>query len=326
MKLSDLGERKAIELIRDFLGEDGRDFAGRQDDCAVLEFGDEYLLMTTDMISAHTHIPKQATPWQAGWHAAAVNLSDIAAMGGEPLCLVFSLGLPGDYEADMLSELISGMKACAGEYSTPIVGGDTKEAETLTISGCALGRAAESEVLLRTGAEPGDVVAVTGDLGKAAAAYHALKSGMDEQAAVKNLLEIQPRLKEGRALARTGCVTSCMDISDGLASSIYQMGRVNGTGYELDLNTIPVSSEAAGMAKIMEMDVENLALYFGGDYELLFTVQDKGWEETRKVLSAIGTRITPIGRVVENEKNTLIKDGVPNTLENKGFEHFRWQR
>ena len=128
VKLREMGERRVIDSIRKILQVEGGDIAKRMDDCAVIDFGEQYLLLTTDMISKATHVPDGAIPWQIGWHAAAVNLSDIAAMGGEPVGLAVALGIPRDYNKEMLLALMEGIEVCALTFGTSIVGGDTKEA------------------------------------------------------------------------------------------------------------------------------------------------------------------------------------------------------
>ncbi len=322
MKLRDLGERKAVELIWDLLGDRGIDIT-LKDDCAALDLGDEYLLVTTDMISEHAHIPQKAKPWQVGWHIVAINLSDIAAMGGEPFGVVVALGLPDNYDVDSLEKMVEGMKACASNFNTTILGGDTKETKTLTLSGCAIGKVAKTEIMLRKGAKPGDVIAVTGELGSAASAYYNLKSNPGDEKAIKGLMEVKPRIKEGIAFSKTGVVTACMDISDGLASSMHQLSILNDITFQLDFHQIPVSNEAKIMSKKLNMPIEELAIYFGGDYELLVTLDMDGLDKAKKALSEIGTKLSPIGRVLKDKENILIKDDVSTFLENRGFEHFR---
>lgn len=325
MKLRDLGERKAQELIRDILSSTSIDNAEMMDDCAVVDFGDDYLLVTTDMISKQTHIPENATFWQIGWYLVAINLSDIAAMGGKPLGLVVALGLPRELGSESMEKIVEGMNSCASKFSTCILGGDTKEAESLTISGCAIGSVAKSEIMLRKGAKPGDIVTVTGNLGGAGAEYHALKNDINQENAVKNLLEIKPRIQEGRALSKTKAVTSCMDISDGLAASIFQLGSLNGVTFQLDFHKIPISSEAETVSKNLHLPIEEIALYSGGDYELLITVDKDKLDDAKKALSEIGTKLTPMGIIEDGTENILIKDGISTNLENRGYEHFRWK-
>ena len=108
-----------MELIQSILSDQSTDLAGMKDDCAALDMGDYYLLITTDMISKATHIPDKASPWQVGWHVVAVNLSDIAAMGGEPFGMVVALGLPADYEVKFLENIVEGAKSCASKFNIP---------------------------------------------------------------------------------------------------------------------------------------------------------------------------------------------------------------
>lgn len=320
MKLKDIGERKAIEEIVKILGEK----SDIGDDCAKIDFGEKYLLLTTDMITESTHIPVNSTPWQIGWHIIAINLSDIAAKGGEPLGILISLGLPKDYSDSFLKELTNGMKDCTDTYKTEIIGGDTKENENLTLCGTAIGIVSKNEFIPRIGAKIGDLVAVTGSLGKAAAGYYSLnnKNFEDEINSLKSLLEIKPRIKEGRVLAKTGVVTSCMDISDGLASSIYQLSKMNNVGFEIYFNKVPVSPEVKKLSEKLQVKLEEMVLYFGGDYELLLTIKPSEVKIAVSAIEKIGGTLSIIGKVTEKE-NFLLLNSNYHKLENRGYEHLR---
>ena len=137
-KLIDLGERKAIKMISELISSD-KNVLGLIDDCAAIDTGSEYLLVSTDMITQKTHISKQMTPWQIGWFITAINLSDIASCGGKPLGITLSLGLPVDTTDIFLKEIIRGASKCATMYQTEILGGDTKENPNITLCGTALG-------------------------------------------------------------------------------------------------------------------------------------------------------------------------------------------
>jgi thiamine-monophosphate kinase len=324
VKLRDLGERKVIELARDILSKGSSDELELQDDCAALLFNDDYLLITTDMISQKTHIPQSATSWQIGWYLAAINLSDIAAMGGEPLGLVVALGLPASYDEEFTKGMMEGAYSCVSKYNTSIIGGDTKEADSLTLSGCAIGRVPKNQIIRRKGGILGDIVCVTGELGRSAAAYYSLQNNPENIRYVKDILEINPRIEAGRILAQSKSVTSAMDISDGLASSLYQLSQINNTFYEIDLQRIPKSDSTIEASNKLNIPLEDLILYFGGDYELLITVKKDRFREIKEVLSESGIQLTRIGEIGENQKNMLIKDGVSTFLENRGYEHFRW--
>ena len=321
-KLSELGEREAIRLISDILSK-GDVAVGIGDDCAAFEFGEEYLLVTTDMISQKTHIPKEMTPFQLGWFIVAINLSDIAAKGGVPLGLVLSFGLPKETSEIFLKDLTKGANTCAITFDTSIVGGDMKEADDITICGTAFGVVKKEEFMARRGANTGDVIAVTGTLGKAGAGLYNLKNKILDNDISKALLEPTPKLKEGKTLARQKCVTSCMDISDGLSSSLYQLQELNNVGFEIDLTSIPISSELIQLHKEQSgLDIYNIALHFGGDYELLVTIPAHKFEKAKGTLKKNGADLIAIGRVTR-KKEIIINDGkAKKILENKGYEHF----
>lgn len=322
-KLSDLGERKAIHFISNILSK-GDVAVGIGDDCAALEFGEEYLLVSTDMISEETHIPKIMTPWQIGWFIVAINLSDIAAKGGRPLGMVLSLGLPKGTSDMFLEELIEGADDCATTYDTSIIGGDTKENPSITLCGTVFGTVQKKEFMPRKGAKPGDIVAVTGSLGKAGAGHYAMQHNIENKGILKNLLEPKPRLQEGMALARKKTVTSCMDISDGLSSSLYQLQEVNNIGFEIDMEKIPLSPLLLKLARENEqMDVYKYGLHFGGDYELLLTLPPDRFEKAQKSVRKVGGHLTGIGRVTKDSKIHIIEGGVKKILPDRGYEHFK---
>ena len=320
--LADIGERAAIRHIQRVVTK-GKHDTGIGDDCAAIDLGKEYLLVTTDMMMKRTHIPPQMTAYQAGWFLVAINLSDLAAKGGAPLGLVLSLGLPRKTSEGFLLCLMKGADACATSFGTTIVGGDTKEDPEITLCGTAFGRVKKDEFMPRLGAAPGDIVAVTGSLGKAGAGYYALKQNIQRNL-FKGLFEPVPRLKEGKILARKHCVTSSMDISDGLSSSLYQLQEINHVGFEIDKHAIPL---ARGLTKVSKKNQETnpyqVALHFGGDYELLVTMPAASFEKAQKAVQRTGTMLSNIGRVTRN-KDILLMDGVQKTpLENKGYEHFK---
>jgi thiamine-monophosphate kinase len=320
--LSDIGERAAIGIISKIIG---NNYIG--DDCAVLDMGDRYLLVTTDMVWEGSHVPSAMTPYDTGYFLVAVNLSDIASKGGMPIGIVTALGLPCSYPVESLDELVRGMSDCARKYLTEVVGGDTKECGSLTLTGTAFGFVDKDKIMLRTGARPGDMVAVTGELGGAAAGYYALNRKKKPSRAELNhfitpLVNPEPRVAEGMALAGTGAATACMDISDGLASSVHQLSEANSVGFRLELDRVPVSATAKKAAKLYSMPVDELALYFGGDYELLVTVRPEKFSAASDAVRSVGGRLTSIGCVTGKRDNILMKNGRKARLEDRGWEHF----
>jgi thiamine-monophosphate kinase len=321
--LSDIGERKAIQLISSMLSK--ADIAvGLGDDCAAIQIHNEYLLVTTDMISQKTHIPKHMTAFQIGWFVVAINLSDIAAKGGKPLGLVLSLGLPKQTSQDFLSQLIQGADKCASLFNTTIVGGDTKETSEITISGTAFGLVDKNKFLPRKGCLPGDVVVVSGPLGKAGAQYYLLQNELVDNKEHNALLQPIPRLTMGRFLSDQKCVTCCMDISDGLSSSLYQLSEINNVGFEIQQERIPLAEELTYLENNSEgMTILDIALHFGGDYELLFTVPRSCFESLRKEAEKQHLSLYKIG-TVQSENGIFLIDGDKKAkLENKGYQHFQ---
>jgi len=318
-KLSVLGERKAINLISSVLSK-GDEVVGIGDDCAAFQLNDYFLLVSTDMISEKTHIPKTMSPWQMGWFIVAINASDIAAKGGKPLGMVLSLGLPRGTTDSFLKHMMQGADSCAKKYNFSIVGGDTKENPSITLCGTVFGTVKKNHFMPRIGCKPGDIVAVTGMLGKAGAGYYAIQHEILDESVVKGLLEPIPRVNEGVALAHQKTVTSCMDISDGLSSSLYQLMELNNTGFEIEKEKIPLSPALKKLSKTHNLDVYDYALHFGGDYELLFTVPSEKFEKLKKTLKY---KITEIGHVNREKKIRLVGKNSKKILKNRGYEHFK---
>src|SRR3972149_10976 len=213
-KLSDIGERQAIEILAKTY--DRGQPIGLGHDCGVVDWGEDYLVVTTDVVNPRTHIPANATPQQVGWYATAVNLSDIAAAGARPLGFVAALSLPPDTDVEFLRSLGQGMEECAREFGIAVLGGDTKEADQMSVAGTAIGRVRKDQILLRKGARPGDLIVVTGELGRAGLAYRELSASLVRAETMNQLLRPYPRILEGRVFSESRAVTSCMEISDGL--------------------------------------------------------------------------------------------------------------
>ena len=134
---------------------------------------------------------------------------------------------------------------------------------------------------------------------------------------------INPRVKEGIALSETNAVTSCMDISDGFASSIYQLSSLNKIGFEIDYELLPYASDVKKVSEKMRIPLDELVLYSGGDYELLLTVKKSKLKNAINMLKIVGTKLTPVGIVTKNKENILVKENKKTVLENRGYEHFR---
>lgn len=301
-ELSEIGERDIVaSLIKKF---DPNGIYALGDDTAILDYGKENLLITTDTISRKTHIPEKAKPQDIGWYAAAINLSDIASMGGRPLGMLFSLGLPASTSKKWLDELTDGIHECCSKFKVPVLGGDTKENDSITITGIALGTVPKSEILRRTGARPGDIVAMTGQLGRG------LLWEQDENN-VSQFLRIEPQLKTGQMLAESRAITSCIDISDGLSTSLHLLADASNVGFEIEFESI-------NLVPGLNAKEKEIALHYGGDFELLFTIRP---DKADLVLNQ--PEITQIGYVTDDISVSLTKDGESGPLQNNGYEHFR---
>ncbi len=316
--LAEFGERNAVkELLRMF---DRGHSPGLGDDCGIIPFGDQYLLLTTDVVNEKTHFPKGTTPFDMGWYSVAVNLSDVAAMGGHPLAFIAALTLPRTTELSFLQEVAHGMEACTKQFGVAVYGGDTKEGDNISIAGVALGRVPKDHILLRKGCGVGDVLAVTGDIGRGGWAADSIRRNGSNKEALETLLRQSPRLEEGLALSESGGVTTCMDNSDGLASTLHQMREANGLGFEVEQAKLPLFSR---LKDLPPADAARLAVYHGGDYELVATVKPEQFEHVKAALAKHGARLTPMGRVTKENDCALITEKGREMIPDRGWEHFR---
>lgn len=324
-KLSDVGERAAIQVLSRIF--DRGHPIGLGHDCGVVDWGEDYLVITTDVVNPRMHIPTGATPQQIGWYATAVNLSDIAAAGARPLGFVAALSLPADTDVEFLRGLGQGMEECAREFGIAVLGGDTKEADQMSIAGTAIGRVRKDRVLLRKGAQPGDLIVVTGDLGRAGLALQTLGTTALKSETLNLLLRPYPRIIEGMYFSDSGMVTSCMDISDGLGATLAQMAAMTGLSYQVDWDALPLNH---GLGPLPAPQQKELALYYGGDYELVATVRPEGLETLlaryRETRRGDRNRLTLIGKVAASGGNVLLSKAGKEPLLSRGWEHFRPSR
>ncbi len=317
--LQDFGERKLIDQIDMILSKNKR-ISGIGDDCAFISIGDRYLLVSTDIVSQRTHYPLIARPKDMGWFVTAVNLSDIAAKGGIPLGILLAYGLPKDMPVSDFEEIVHGANACALSCQTLIIGGDTKEHNEIVISGTSVGIVDKKECMFRKGAMPGDIIAVTGKLGKAAAGFLAIEEGEINEISLQGLLHPIPRIIEGRKLAKSRKVHCCMDISDGLSSSLYQLQKVNHVGFSINASYLPTDLSLESICKKNHISSIEYLLHFGGEYELLLCMPPESFSILQANIAP--TCLTAIGEVTEEVSIVLNDTSGIVSLENKGYEHF----
>jgi len=299
---------------------------GIGDDAAAIDIDDTCLVVTTDMLVASIHFPPGTKPEQIGRKAVVVNLSDMAAMGAEPLGLVFSVALPRELNVEFVKKIMKGMESTAREYNTYVVGGDLDESKEITIAGTAFGLANGKRLLKRSGAKEGDIVAVTGELGAASAGLKILLKKMPSKG-YKKLVDAQAkpiaRVKEGRVLAQRGLVKAATDITDGLASSLWQLANESKVKLMINYEKIPIHPLVRKFSQKYGFDTDDFALFGGEDFELLFTVHSRAWGTVQRALKRIGTKATPIGQVMKGQGVFIKKNGKTKLLEDRGYEHFK---
>jgi len=325
MKVSEFGERALVELARMTFKKGPRVKVGIGDDAAAIDIDGRYLIVTTDMLVAGTHFPLGTTAEQIGIKAVIVNLSDIAAMGAEPLALIFSVGLPRELDVNFVRRMIRGMDVTARRYGAYVVGGDLDETDDITIAGAAFGLAKKSQLLTRSGAKPGNIIAVTGQLGAASAGLKILLERLPPKGyekLIKAQLEPIARVREGMLLAKNGA-RAAIDLTDGLAANLWQVSRMSKAKMIIDRDKVPIHPLVNKLSERHGFDVEEFAFFSGEDFEMLFTLRRDIWEKVRHALKRIGTDATAIGYVSNGRGVYIQKNGTLEKLPDRGYEHFK---
>ncbi len=284
-----MDDRALLDIIRPICGDETC-----SDDCSILHLPCGIFVISTDMLHERSDFPTGITDWQIGWMSVAVTMSDIAAMGARPLQIVLAIGLDDE---NRLSDIVKGAQACCRAYGAVYAGGDLDAHSELTIVSTGIGLIDDGEPVRRCGARPGDCICVTGTLGRAILGL----SG--DRRFWNDLCEPQPRIREGIAIRKAGA-TAMMDISDGLAISLYDIAAESGVGMEICSNNIPLPPHA-DQEKAYEA-----ALYGGGDFELLFFMPEE-------YMQNLSIQTTTIGRVTKNKE--ILMDGL--VLQKKGYLH-----
>ncbi|MBI1800560.1 MAG: thiamine-phosphate kinase [Chloroflexi bacterium] len=336
MKISELGEFGLIERIRRQLPPPHSGVVrGVGDDTAVLRSPQGgYLLATCDVQVAGRHfLLGKAAPDQIGRKALAVNLSDIAAMGGTPTYALVSLGLPADLDVEFVDALYRGLNAEAARFGVSIVGGNLSSAEQLFVDVTLLGEVEPEHLLLRSNAKPDDVVMVTGDLGAAAVGLDLLQAERApnllpamREAVLQAALTPTPRVKEGQIIARSGLASAMIDISDGLAADLGHICDESRVSVRVFAEPLPIANSTVEAAVAVGRDPLDPALHGGEDYELLVTAPRANAKALiALVQSQTGTPLTIIGDIIPpNEARTFIRgNGRMIPLHARGWNHFR---
>lgn len=308
--LAQCGEREAIRRLARRVGAGPGVTLGIGDDCAVaqMEGSDWDLVLTTDPVIEGVHFLPDTDPGRIGHKAAGRCLSDIAAMGAEPLWALIDLVAAPDESMERLERIYDGATALCGRHGAAIIGGDLARGPRLELHVFAVGRVPRGTAVPRGGARPGDALYVTGSLGGSFAGKH---------------LDFEPRLAEGAFLRSGGWAAAMMDVSDGLAADVRRIAEQSRCGVELWPHAIPIAGavrDAPGPRSPLEH-----ALCDGEDFELLFAVRAGREAEFQTAWSARFTvSVTPVGRIVDASKGLILRgmDGIARPLNNEGYQHF----
>ncbi|OTG75932.1 thiamine-phosphate kinase [Acinetobacter terrae] len=283
---------------------------GVGDDSALLTPPpNQQLVICTDTLVAGRHFPLNTNPHAIGWKSVAVNLSDIAAMGAKPHSILLALSLP-QIDHDWLKGFSQGLYDCCDQFGVSLIGGDTTQSPHLTISVTALGWIETGQAVTRSGAQVGDFICVSGQVGDAAYALQHLGHPLQ-----KRLDYPTPRCQLGQKLK--GLASSMIDVSDGLAQDLGHILKASHVGATLDLDQLPVD---AALKKLQQEKQWQYALAGGDDYELCFTISPQNYEKLLQ--QQLDVNITKIGQIAQQKGLTFMQNGVDHSLQFHGYQHF----
>ena len=301
---------------------------GIGDDCAVIAASDTLCwLVSTDLLVENVHF---VTSWHEafilGRKSIAVNLSDVAGMGGTPCFILISLVLPANITEKWLQEWHDGVKSIIDEFSCVLIGGDVSKGEQLSINVTVIGTAHPDHVIYRSGASAGQDIYVTGQLGSSAAGLELLRRGFQGSKEVKSLLDAhldpQPQVKIGNILSNAGLVSSMQDISDGIATDLSHICKASNVSALVDAKKIPIDTLVQRSVAEFNLSALDLALFGGEDYQLVFTSDRDNCSTLQNIAEKTEVLITKIGEThLGPAKVELLENGERKDISFKGFEH-----
>ena len=302
------------------------------DDAAVLDIPrGRQVVVSTDLLMEGVHFRRDwSDPYSIGWKAAAVNLSDMAAMGADPTFTFVSLALTTDDTVESLERLYDGLSDCLNRYGARLAGGDTNASPSgLVINVTQLGTVPSGTALTRSGAKAGDSLLVTGNLGDSAAgltlltAHGSIKAEKLSHGLLTAHRRPQPRIVAARAARETGLVHAAMDISDGLAGDLPKLCAASGVGARIATASLPISDALRAAEDLLEHPPLEFALAGGEDFELLLAVAPGNVEAVRTAIEATGTPLTAIGEVTRSGIHFTAADGSGDlSVAAQGWDHF----
>ena len=328
--LREIGEFGLIAKIRNWMDAPRADVVqGIGDDVAVVEMGEKVLLITTDILIEDIHFERSWTdPYRLGEKALAVNLSDIAAMGGIPKHFLISLGLPKTLPFSFVSLFYRGLKKMANRFQVDLIGGDTSLSQKIIINICLIGEGKKGNLLFRNGAKVGDDLYVSGTLGDAALGLKILRdkgAKRKSKGLIDRHLSPNPRIELGQALGKKQIASAMIDVSDGLLSDTLHIMEESKVGARIWENYIPLSSLYRRWVRTYSKDPYRIALSGGENYELLFTASPKRKTAILSLARSLNVPITRVGEILpEKEGVRLIrKEGEKILPHRVGFDHFK---
>lgn len=318
--MSTRGEFGFIDFIKGhFPCPDG--ICGIGDDCAVIPSSEGDLLFSTDLLMEGVHFLRdESSPEDVGWKAAAVNISDIAAMGGIPVATFLSIALPEDAQGEWAERFMEGYAQISRRYDVPLLGGDTTSSlRDIAVNVGILGRCQAGKCLMRSSAKVGETIYVTGPLGDSAGGLQVILKGLERSEEMNVLVNRHkrpvPRVREGQMLMESGRVSAMMDISDGIASDLRHIMKASGVGAVVALDRLPCSPELLSVCAGQGWDRYGLQTSGGEDFELLFT-GPAGLEYE------LDFHIYPIGETVCGNALTWTVNEEPVDFDYNGYTHF----
>lgn len=325
------GEFEFIERIAAVLeaqGVAGRGEAAIGDDCAVVHVGDERMLLACDMLVEGRHFLRdRLVPANLGYKALAVNVSDIAAMGGTPLHAVLALSFPPDAGIAFVEGVATGVAQAALRFGVSVVGGDTTAGQAIVLDVAVTGVLPAGRAVTRGGARPGDLLCVTGSLGGSDGGLRVLMTGRAVSSTLRPHAEAlvlrhqrpEPRVAAGVAAAGAGA-SAMIDISDGLVADVGHIARRSGVAIDIVSAAVPLAPGLSEVGEVLGFDASASALRGGEDYELALTVASERFDELRAAVEGSGVGLTVIGEVREGRGVSVDGSAVAGAT---GWDHFR---
>lgn len=334
MKILEIGEFGLIERIKSIVGQPPSEVAvGIDDDAAAFRSSpDRLVLVTTDILIENIHFKMEYfTFYQLGWRSMAANLSDIAAMAGEPEYAFVSMALSESTALESVEELYGGMRDLAAQYNVVVIGGDTTRSNSdIFLNLTIVGSVEPNLIVTRSGACVGDAIYVTGHLGGSLAGVKVLNSaelaGRYKYSSIADRHRMpNPRIQESRFLRANMALHAMIDVSDGLASEVHHICRSSGVGAEVEEAAIPLAAEAREVAAKLGDEATIYALAGGEDFEIVFTALEIEVERIKsKFESKFGIPLTKVGRIVKAKEGVhlITTSGRRIPLHSEGWDHF----